>query len=60
MLAHRAAGQEKDGDVAASDGQQQAYRAEQEIQGAAEIMNEIVVQADNIELGLERRWPFHA
>src|SRR5260370_816138 len=50
MLAHRAASQEKDGDVAASDGEQQSYCSEQEIQGATEIMNEIVVQADNIEL----------
>ena len=50
MLAHRAAGQEKDGDVAASDGEQKGYCCEQEIQSTTEIMNEIVVQADNIEL----------
>ena len=50
MLAHGAASQKKDGDVAASDGEQQGYCGEQEIQSATEIVDEIVVQADNIEL----------
>src|SRR5271167_2856886 len=50
MLTSGATGQKQDGHISAADGQKQRHRGEQQVQGATEITNKIVIEAHYVEL----------